>query len=214
MLGGAVVGAALGWLGGAALQAGETEGETERGPKLLFTLVLAAAVLGTSGLLEVDGVLAVFVAGLAFSEVSSGEDREGAVPIDEAVNQFLVLPLFLLLGVTLPWGQWQELGWRVAALAVAVILLRRVPVLLLRRRPLHLRPAGAAYVGWFGPVGVSALFYPTLEAERLGTAETVLAAGALVVALSTVAHGLSSPAGIALYKWATGRRPTPVDEPT
>lgn len=214
VLGGAVVGVALGWLGARALRAGEIEGETERGPKLLFTLVLAAAVLGVSGLLVVDGVLAVFAAGLAFSQGSSGEDREGAVPIDEALNQFLVLPLFLFLGATLPWGQWQELGWRGPALAVAVILLRRIPALLLLHRPLRLHPAGATYLGWFGPVGVSALFYLTLEAERLGTDETVLAAGALVVAVSTVAHGVSSPVGIALYKRAKGRRPTPVDEPT
>lgn len=214
VLGGAVVGVALGWLGGRAMRAGENDGETERGPKLLFTLVLAAGVLGVSGLLKVDGVLAVFVAGLAFNRVSSGEDREGAVPVDEAVNQFLVLPLFLFLGATLPWGQWQELGWRGPALAVAVILLRRIPVLLLLHRPLGLHPAGAAYLGWFGPVGVSALFYLTLEAKRLGTDEAVLAAGALVVAVSTVAHGLSSPVGIALYKRATGRHATPVDEPT
>jgi hypothetical protein len=37
--------------------------------------------------------------------------------------------------------------------------------------------AEALYLGWFGPVGVSALFYLTFEAHRLGADETVLALG-------------------------------------
>ncbi len=189
--GAALLGAALGWLGGRALRLGEEHGATANGPALLFTIVLALAILGASGLTRTDGVLAVFVGGLAFNLVSTGADRTAELSMDEAVNRFAVLPLFVVLGAVLPWGAWRDLGWSGLVLAVAVLLLRRLPVLLLLARPLRLRLRDALYLGWFGPIGVSALFYLTLEAKRLHVPEVVLAAGSLVLAASTVVHGLS-----------------------
>jgi NhaP-type Na+/H+ or K+/H+ antiporter len=206
--GAVVVGLATGWLGGRALKAGEEYGSTDPGALALFTAVLALAVLGLSGLIHVDGVLAVFVCGLAFNGASTGSERATDVPIDEAVNRFLVLPMFIGVGAALPWAAWADLGWRGPALALAVLLLRRLPVLLLLRRPLALGVPDASYLGWFGPIGVSAMFYLTLEAERLGADPVVLAAGSLVVVTSTVLHGITSAPGRALYQRAaeTGAR--------
>lgn len=151
-------------------------------------------------MLHLDGVLAAFVAGLAFNLTSTGTERTAEVEIDEAVNRFAVLPMFVLLGATLPWTEWGELGWAAIVLALAVLLLRRLPVLLLLKRPLHLGWPDALYLGWFGPVGVSAVFYLTLEAEELGLPETVMAAGIMIVVVSTVAHGVTSSAGRLLYR--------------
>ena len=203
VLGAAVLGAGAGWLGGRAVQIGEEHGAASRGPMLLFTLLLALAVLGVSGVLHLDGILAVFVAGLAFNLTATGAERTADLEIDEAVNRFAVLPVFLLLGAALPWAEWGRLGWAGLLLAVAVLLLRRLPVLLLLKRPLRLGWPDAAYLGWFGPVGVSAVFYLTLEAKELGVRPDVLAAGTLVVVASTVAHGLTSSPGRVLYKRVT-----------
>ena len=203
-VGGAVlVGAVLGWLGGRALRLGEEHGATAHGPALFFTVVLALAILGASGLSRTDGILAVFVGGLVFNLVTTGNDRTAELSIDEAVNRFAVLPLFVVLGAVLPWAAWRELGWPGLVLAVAVLLLRRLPVLLLLARPLRLRLRDALYLGWFGPIGVSALFYLTLEAERLHVPEVVLAAGSLVLVASTLAHGLSGAPARAWFR-ATG----------
>ncbi|ADB76905.1 cation:proton antiporter [Geodermatophilus obscurus] len=201
--GAVVVGLATGWLGGRALRAGEAHGSTDPGPLALFTAVLALTVLGLSGLIHVDGVLAVFVCGLAFNGVSTGSERAADVPIDEAVNRFLVLPLFIGVGAALPWADWADLGWRGLLLAGAVLLLRRLPVLLALRRPLRLGWPDALYLGWFGPIGVSALFYLAMEAERLGAEPTVLAAGSLVVVASVVFHGATAAPGRATYRSVT-----------
>jgi NhaP-type Na+/H+ or K+/H+ antiporter len=213
VLGAVVVGLATGWLGGRALRLGEEHGSTDPGPLALFTAVVALTVLGLSGLVHVDGILAVFVCGLAFNGVSTGAERTSDVTIDEAVNRFLVLPLFIGVGAALPWAAWAELGWRGPALAVAVLLLRRLPVLLLLRRPLRLGWPDAVFLGWFGPIGVSALFYLALEAKRLGADPVVLAAGSLVVVASTVVHGVTAAPGRALYRTvvarAVGRTPEP-----
>jgi len=206
VLGAVALGAVVGWLGARALTAGAEAGLTDRGALLLFTVLLALGALAASGLARVDGILAVFVCGLVYNGVVTGSEREAEVPIDEAVNRFGVLPLFLALGAAVPWQAWADLGWRGPALLVAVLLLRRLPVLLALRRPLGLSWPDAAYLGWFGPIGVSALFYLTLEADRLALPAEVLAAGTLVVVGSTVAHGLSSSPGPVLYRRFSGAR--------
>ncbi len=205
VLGAVALGAAAGWLAGQAIKLGEAHGAASQGPLLLFTLLLALAVLGVSGVLHLDGILAVFVAGLAFNLTASGPERTHDLEIDEAVNRFAVLPLFLLLGAALPWTEWGRLGWAGVLLAVAVLVLRRLPVLFLLKRALRLGGPDAAYLGWFGPVGVSALFYLTLEAEELGERPELLAAGTLIVVVSTIAHGLTAAPGRVLYRRVANR---------
>ena len=206
VLGAVVLGGVLGALAGVALQAGERHGSTEQGPILLYTVVMALLALGVSGLLSLDGVLAAFVAGLSFNLVSSGSERSTEVQIDEVVNRFAVLPFFLALGVMLPWAEWEALGWPVLVLAFAVLVFRRLPTIYALMRPLRLGAPDAAYLGWFGPVGVSAVFYLTLEAKRLGVDPEVLAAGTLIVVVSTIAHGLTSAPGRVLYRRWSGEQ--------
>ena len=204
--GAVLLGIGGGWAGARALRAGEEHGSVDTGPRLVFTALLAFVVLGIGGLVHVDGILAVFVCGLAFNLVSTGADRTDEAPIDEAVNRFLVLPLFLGLGVVLPWSEWAALGGAGFAFVLGVLLLRRLPVVLLLRRPLGLGWAEATFLGWFGPIGVSAVFYLALESERLGADPVLLAAGTLVVAASTLVHGLTSAPGRVAYRKAVRSR--------
>ncbi|WP_431782634.1 cation:proton antiporter [Streptomyces chumphonensis] len=199
VLGAVASGGMAGWVAGRTLRRESAAGATEPGPLLVFTLLLALFVLGVSGLLHVDGLLAVFVSGLAFNAAGSVQERSDDNQVDEAVNRFLVLPVFVVLGAMLPWSQWAEFGWRGPLFLAGVLALRRLPVLLLLGRLIRLRRRDALFLGWFGPVGVSALLYLTLEADRLGVDPTVLAAGTLAVAGSTVAHGLTSSPGRAWY---------------
>lgn len=199
LLGALVIGILVGIVAAKALQKAEAHGDTEDGPILLYTILLALLVLGVSGLLSTNGVLGAFVAGLAFNVVSSGHDRRTEVQIDEVVNQFAVLPFFLVLGAMLPWSEWAHMGWPVWLLALAVLVLRRLPVVLALMKPLRLRLHDAAYLGWFGPVGVAAVYYLAMEAERIEVSTEVLAAGVLIVAASTVAHGVTAAPGRVLF---------------
>ena len=195
---GVAVGVVVGAVAGRAVRLAQRQGEVARGPALIFTLVLAVAVLGVARVVESDGVLAVFVAGLAYNAVVADVGPQDT--IDEAVNRYAVLPLFLLLGVTLPWARWVDLGWAAVVLPVAVLLVRRPPVVLALARPLGLRLRDAVFLGWFGPIGVSAVFYLTLS-EHDGVDDPRLwAAGSLVVAASTLAHGVSSAPARLLYR--------------
>lgn len=203
-VGGAVLlGALLGYGAGRLLRWGESVGSLEMTSYLAYTLALSLAVLGAAKLAGTDGVLAVFVAGLAFDLVVRSSERGQEERVQEAVNQFFTLPIFVLLGLTLPWRQWLELGWRGLMLAIAVLLLRRLPALLavtpLLRRAGRLRGIpDVLFLGWFGPIGVAAIYYASLAQRRTG-AEEAWVVGSLVVCASILAHGLSATPLTRLY---------------
>lgn len=203
-LAGVAVGAAIGFLAGKAMRWAEEHREIESAARSLFTLVLAALVLGVGGLLRADGLLGVFVAGLVYSAIVSASDRRVEARIDETMNIFLVLPVFILFGAVLPWERWAELGWPAVAFVLAALLLRRLPWVLALRAPLGLSLTSAAWLGWFGPIGVAALFYLG-HAQAHGVTDSRLwAAGTLVVAASTAVHGLTAAAGRIAYARASG----------
>ena len=195
-----VVGVVIGLLAGRAVSWAVSRDDVDEGPSLLFTLVLAIAVLGVARVAKADGILAVFVAGLAYNySVAQGEVGPQNT-IDEGVNRYLVLPVFLLLGVELPWSDWADLGAAAVVLPVAVLLLRRLPVLLALARPLGLRWRDAVFLGWFGPIGVSALFYLLFSHAEGVTDPRLWTAGTLLIAASTLVHGVSSVPGRRVYE--------------
>lgn len=144
-------------------------------------------------------MLAVFVAGIADNASVAEGSRGPQENVDEAVNRYAVLPLFVLLGVVLPWRDWAQLGPGALAFVAAVLLLRRPPLVLALARPLGLRGRDAAFAGWFGPMGVSALFYLAHSVEQGVEDPRLFAAGSLAVAASVVAFGVTSSPGRAVY---------------
>lgn len=196
---GAVVGIALGGAAGLAMRRARQGRDVEVSAKLVFPLVLALAAIGIVGVAQGDAILGVFVAGLAYNHLISGPDREAEVRIDEGVNQFLVLPVFALLGIVLPWSGWGELGWGGLGLVAVALLLRRLPWVLVLRRPLGLDRRGALWLGWFGPMGVAALFYLGVAHEQGVTDPVVWHAGTAVVAASTLVHGATAAPGRRTY---------------
>jgi sodium/hydrogen antiporter len=200
LAGAVAVGAAAGLAAGRALRWAEQHREMGPAVRSLYTLVLAAFLLGLSGLIEIDGLLSVFVAGLAHNWTVTGGERESEVSVDEAMNQYLVIPVFVLLGVVLPSDTWAELGWGGLWFVLIALLLRRLPVVLALRRPMRATWAHATWLGWFGPMGVAALFYLAHADEQGVTDPRLWAAGTLVITVSTVVHGLTASPARVLYR--------------
>lgn len=200
VLGAVVLGVLGGTLAGWALRWAARHREIGPPERSVYTLALAALVLGASGPLRVDGLLAVFTAGLAHNVTTTASDRRSEVAIDEPLSQFFVVPVFVLLGVVLPWHEWGSLGWAGLGVVLVALVLRRVPAVLALRRPLGATWAYALWLGWFGPIGVAALYYLGHLHEEGVTDPRVWAAGTLVVASSTVAHGFSAGPARVLYR--------------
>ena len=48
----------------------------------------------------------MFIAGLAFNYAVKAQERAEEENVQEAINRFFNLPIFILLGLTIPWQQW------------------------------------------------------------------------------------------------------------
>ncbi|MBE9191878.1 cation:proton antiporter [Gloeocapsopsis crepidinum LEGE 06123] len=193
-------GALLGYLAGRLLEWAENKHTIESKSFLGYTIALSITVLGAAKLIGTDGILAVFVAGLIFSDVVRGDEKAEEENVQEAINRFFTLPIFILLGLVLPWQQWWALGWKGLILVLSVLLLRRLPAILLLHRlikPLKNTP-DVLFMGWFGPIGVAALYYAGLSLHKTGV-EAVWTVTSLVICASLIAHGLTSTSLTKLY---------------
>ena len=194
-IGGAVlVGAAAGWVTAKSMHWARTRPDGDGTSLLTVTISLALATTAGVRLLGGDEILAAFVAGA----VLNNGHREAQVEehherFSEAFARFFDLPVMILFGAAIPWAAWLGLGWRGAAFAVGVLLLRRVPAWLLLGRLMPWTPSvrSAVFAGWFGPVGAAALFYAMLIQDETGSA-ALWPMISLAIGTSVLVHGVTA----------------------
>lgn len=190
---GAVLGIAAGALAGLALRGVQRWTLAEESSLLTVSVTLAIGVLGIAKLIHSDGLIAVFAAGLVLHRFIGDPLQETKDHVHEALRRLFELPVFAVLGAILPWSQWSKLGWPPVVFALAVLLFRRLPIVLaLHRlvRPLQTVRA-ALFVGWFGPIGIAALLYAILALKK-SASEDAWIIGTLVIALSVFIHGCTA----------------------
>lgn len=189
----AVLGAAFGYAAGWVLTWADRRDMIERYSFLTFTVTLSVLTLGTASLVGADALISVFVAGLVFTLTTDTGQRHEEERIQEAMSKLFTLPMFVLLGLALPLAQWEAIGWVLGAFAAALLLLRRLPVIAALFPALR-RSYGAhdlAFLGWFGPIGVAAIYYSALAVNETGETIVWEAASAAIFA-SIVVHGLTA----------------------
>lgn len=197
--GGIVIGIIAGWLTARALAYVSSKPYADRASLITVALALAAALLGTARLIGSDGVLAAFVAGLMLNQSLPEEMARQKSLFHETVRRFFELPVFILLGLVLPWSGWMQLGVPAVALTVLVLLARRLPAVWLCS-PLIASVQwrrDVLFLGWFGPIGIAALYYAAMVTRRTGD-DRIWQLASLIVAASVLVHGLS---GTTFTKW-------------
>lgn len=167
----------------------------ERESFLVFAILMALLISGTCGMVGSDDVLACFVAGNALTDDDWFRLETLEDSVQPTVDMVMNMAIFMWLGAACPWPKF----WNndmislpgLFALAFSILLFRRLPVILGMRN--HIRQienaSQAAFMGYFGPIGVSAIFYLYVgvdflrtqlsgnqgeEAERLEEAMTVV----------------------------------------
>jgi NhaP-type Na+/H+ or K+/H+ antiporter len=201
IVGGAALAALMGYAAGRILRWAERKETMERTSLLTVSLALSLTVLGVTELLHLNGVLAAFVAGIVFNFAGSSDAKESQEEIQEAISRFFDLPIFVVLGMALPWEEWLELGWGGLLLVAAILLLRRLPAVLALRPllgPLRGKTKDVLFLGWFGPVGAAALYYAAFS-FRETSIEAVWTVGSLVICASLLVHGVSATPLTRLY---------------
>ncbi|KAI9785492.1 MAG: hypothetical protein M1839_009233 [Geoglossum umbratile] len=172
-------------------------------------------ITGTCGMIGSDDVLACFVAGNAFT----WDDWFRLETLDDSlqptIDMLLNLSIFMWFGAVCPWNTFLHNDviplYRLVFLGILVLLFRRLPVVYAMHRfiPQIEAQRQAIFVGFFGPIGVSAVFYLYVSLEFLGLVkvdgevredarrlQSIMTIVIWFLAISSiVVHGLTIPLG-------------------
>jgi len=169
-----VYGATVGWIAKELLHWAEEKRFIDRESFLVFAITLALFIVGTCGMIGSDDVLACFIAGNVFTI----DDWFRLETLDDSlqptIDMLLNLSIFMWFGAICPWKKFANNDvipiYRLIFLGILVLLFRRLPAIYAMHK--HIRQIEekrqALFVGFFGPIGVSAIFYLYISLEFLG----------------------------------------------
>ncbi len=163
---------------------------------LASALFMALFVMSISELVGINPIITVFAAGIVYGfSINKGEELKQE-RVQDALERIFVIPVFLLFGMILPIDKWMEAGWQFVILALAILFFRRIPVFLALKPVLEKfrkRSWDVLFMGWFGPIGVAAMFYAFhAEKELTAFSDDIWPVVSFVIFSSVVIHGLAS----------------------
>jgi NhaP-type Na+/H+ or K+/H+ antiporter len=166
-----IYGAVVGWVAKELLHFAEERNYVDRESFLVFAIALALFVLGTCGMIGTDDVLACFIAGNTFTWDDWFRLQTKDDSLQPTVDMLLNVSIFLWYGAYLPWKSFADNSIiplsRLIPLGLLVLILRRLPwVFGMHAWIRQIREVRQAiFVGFFGPIGVSAIFYLCISIE-------------------------------------------------
>ncbi|KAI1107324.1 Sodium/hydrogen exchanger family-domain-containing protein [Jackrogersella minutella] len=212
-----VYGAVVGWIARELLHFCEERKFVDRESFLVFAFSLALFITGTCGMIGSDDILACFIAGNVFT----WDDWFRLATVDDSlqptIDMLLNVAIFMWYGAVCPWHSFVANAvipiYRLIPLGILILLLRRLPFILAfcKKIPQIDGLRQAIFMGFFGPIGCSAIFYlyvtldfvialnpnqgsaPRWDVVHLQEAVSVIVW--FMVICSVVVHGLSIPLG-------------------
>lgn len=203
-----VLGAACGVGARALLRQSEKRHLIDKDSFLVFTLALTLLVTGIAALIRTDDLLAVFICGNAFAWDAKFLLATHDSDINEVIDMLFNITYFVFFGSMIPWDRFPSLGLlKLFTMSLLVLLFRRLPVVMLLRPwlPVLQSRKQAFFAGWFGPMGVGAVFFSLMAREYLLTGPGTSIPGAKemgekvfpmvcwMVLSSIVIHGITVP---------------------
>ncbi|KAF2755240.1 hypothetical protein EJ05DRAFT_442419 [Pseudovirgaria hyperparasitica] len=210
-----VYGGVVGWIAKELLHWAEERKFVDKESFLVFAITLALFIVGTVGMIGSDDVLACFIAGNTFT----WDDWFRLETLDDSfqptIDMLLNVTVFVWFGAICPWHEFAHNNvipiYRLIFLGILIMLLRRLPVIFALHKKIHQIEdfRHALFVGFFGPIGVSAIFYLyvsleflrgiTVDGEQRADARKLAEVMYVVIWFATicsiVVHGLSIPVG-------------------
>ncbi|KAL2863793.1 putative Na/H antiporter [Aspergillus lucknowensis] len=212
-------GVTVGWISREMLHWAEEKHYVDRESFLVFAIALALFIVGTCGLIGTDDLLACFVAGNVFTQDDWFRLETMDDSLQPTIDMLLNLAVFMWFGAVCPWSLFLTNNviplYRLVFLGILILLVRRVPIVFALHRYIDQIEDlfQTAFVGFFGPIGVGAIFYLSVCREYLQTitvdgqvredaqrvSEAVEVIVWFLVICSIVVHGLSIPFAKAGY---------------
>ncbi|KAG0199104.1 hypothetical protein BGX28_007558 [Mortierella sp. GBA30] len=219
-----IIGGCIGYAARKLVKGAKSRNLIDKESFLVFSIALALGVAGIVSILASDDLLACFIAGNVFAWDDWFSNEIAEAHIQEIIDMLLNLACFVFIGASIPFSSFGDsaLGlsvWRLIVLAIAVLILRRLPYVVAMK---PLIPAvksyrEAAFAGWFGPIGVGAVFFSKLtavatdphhigedayNADKLNRVRAVIFPVVMFLVLSSVlVHGVTVPLLHLQYKY-------------
>ncbi|KAJ2486400.1 hypothetical protein EV174_001151, partial [Coemansia sp. RSA 2320] len=202
------IGTVAGYVCRKALRYAETAGWVDKSSFLSSSVTLALLLVGVCTIIGTDDILCCFVAGNSFTWDDWFRVETEDAGLQETLNGLISMLFFIYFGTIIPWSSYGSANmlnpWRVVVAVILVMVLRRLPVLMATYK---LIPAvrtwqDALFAGWFGPIGVSAIFYAIETIKQLDEHEDSNGGrvGAIVYPIvcavvfgSVLVHGVTIP---------------------
>ncbi|KAI8991806.1 Sodium/hydrogen exchanger family-domain-containing protein [Mycotypha africana] len=206
-----VIGLVVGFVARKILQWSERNRLIDKPSFLCFAIALALFLMSMTGFSGSDDLLACFVAGNAFSWDDWFRQETEEAHFQEVIDMMLNLAVFVYIGAIIPWAEFgnSALGltpWRLVVIALLILLFRRLPILILLKpvMPAMKTYREAIFSGWFGPMGVGAVFLSEIAKEEMAeiyhestekpiTLELIGPVVLFIVLASTLVHGTTIP---------------------
>ncbi|KAI0010910.1 Sodium/hydrogen exchanger family protein [Xylariaceae sp. FL0662B] len=221
----AVFGAIIGWCGGKAMQFCLHRRWVASDSYLLFPTALGLCLIGVCGVAGMDDFLACFIAGVGLNWDGQylAETERRRDEVNSCLDLLLNFGGFMYVGAVIPWEEFHQPELtgitlpRLIGLGFLVLVFRRIPAILLGYKlvpKVVTNVKEALFMGYFGPIGIGAVFYveharvqllPPLGEGDAGETDLTRAIGTVtywLVFFSIVVHGLSIPALNIIYHYA------------
>ncbi len=200
-----VLGALIGYIARKTLKEAHRRRLIDHESFLAYGIGLAFLTLGLVGILGADDVLACFVVGnsLTWQDFYRLENEDET--FQDVIDSLLNAAIFIYLGALLPWAEFGNgaiglSAWRLIVLGILVLIVRRLPWVMAWYPLIPSLDSWreAVFAGYFGPIGVSAVYYAILAVERLPEPrqrlrEVIYPVVLFLALTSTVAHGITIP---------------------
>ena len=211
---GLVVGQCFNW----TLRFSQKNGYIDPASFLVFYFLLAIFAVGIGSTLGIDDFLAAFGAGYGFAWDGwfAKKTREAHLP--KILDLLLNSSMFVYFGAIIPWNHFTPGTYtptitpgKLIGLLILIILFRRIPIVLAMKRfiPDIRTYREALFCGYFGPMGLGALFlvfearaqlengssipepHPPKHSRYKESIETIWPVVSFIILGSTMIHGLS-----------------------
>ncbi|MGW7428151.1 cation:proton antiporter domain-containing protein [Streptomyces sp. NPDC054861] len=189
----AIIGSVLGFLASQAVRRALESAWAKPSSLRMAGLALPFLTYAASVLVEGNGFVAAFVAGLWYANTVSAIGSD-SLDLVQDVSHLLALAAWYAFGALVAEAFADGIALQVLAYALLVLTVTRfVPVMVSLTGTAFTRPERVA-IGWLGPRGVTSIVFAVLASIQLPQAEAdfVVNVTAATVLLSVVLHGVSA----------------------
>jgi sodium/hydrogen antiporter len=191
---GAVIGAALGLLGGRLHNRLPGGGITAR-YQGIYAVGLGLAAFGLADVTFGNGLIAAFVAGIVLA-AAEHEVPESFVAFSENVSSIFQVVTFFVFGAVIVAIGYGESVLPLLAFIVFALLVARPVAVLGSLAGTRLPRSQKAFIAWFGPKGVASMLFALLVLDApVAEGSLVFDVAAFVILSSILAHGLTDTVG-------------------